>query len=74
MLDLRATLLPLLDLGESLAQLGELLFDRGLLRRAADAREFPLFAGVAQAEGKQVGVVPLQGGAGGYRDQGWVGG
>lgn len=70
-LDLRATLLPLFDLGEPLAQLGEFLFDRGFLGRGPDAGELPFFAGLAQAEREEVRVVALQGGAGGYCYERW---
>lgn len=70
-LNLRAARRPLFDLGEPVAQLGELLFDRRLLRRGADARKLPLFARVAQAQGEQVRVVALEGGAGGDCDESW---
>src|SRR5690242_5374952 len=43
-LDLELPCLPLLDFGESLAQLGEFLFDRGFLGCGADALELPFFA------------------------------
>lgn len=70
-LDLRPTQLPLFDLGEPLTQLGEFLFNRGLLGCGPDAGELPFFARLAQAKREEVRVVALQGGAGGYCYQGW---
>ena len=48
--DLLAAALPLLDLGEALAQLLQLALDVHLLAFGADALELPLVALVARAE------------------------
>ena len=69
-LDLRPALLPLLHLGEALAELCEFLLDARLLRCRADALELPLLGRLAEPEGEEVGVVALERGAGGDGDEG----
>jgi hypothetical protein len=63
LVNLLLPLLPLLDLGEPLTQLGKFLLDARLLALGADALELPLVALLALAERERVRVVPLEGGA-----------
>lgn len=70
-LDLRVARLPLLDLGELVLQLLELAPGVHLFHLGADALQLPAVVAVALAEDQVVGVVLLEGGAGGDGDKGW---
>lgn len=65
--------LPCVDLRQAFAQLLKLLLNAVLLARSPDPQEFILVGVFAQAKCERVRMIPLQRGAGRYRDKSYMG-
>jgi hypothetical protein len=72
LINLPPSQLPCINLRQALAQLLKFLLNAVLLARSSDPQEL-IFVGVfAQAKRERVRMVPLQRGAGRYRDKSWM--